>query len=94
MAGRFAARTAVVTGAASGIGEATAHRLAAEGAAVLVADLDGAGAGRVAAAIAAQGCRARAYNRAQSPISITAGAKKSSTGSATASRASASGSTG
>ncbi|MEU8679710.1 SDR family NAD(P)-dependent oxidoreductase, partial [Streptomyces sp. NPDC048560] len=32
---RFTGRTAVVTGAASGIGAATAERLAAEGAAVV-----------------------------------------------------------
>jgi 3-oxoacyl-[acyl-carrier protein] reductase len=36
--GRFAGRTAVVTGAARGIGAATAARLAAEGAQVLLAD--------------------------------------------------------
>ncbi|SDK32148.1 SDR family NAD(P)-dependent oxidoreductase [Streptomyces indicus] len=36
---RFAGRVAVVTGAASGIGAATAERLAAEGAAVVLADV-------------------------------------------------------
>ena len=37
---RFTGRTVVVTGGASGIGAATARRLATEGAAVAVADLD------------------------------------------------------
>jgi NAD(P)-dependent dehydrogenase (short-subunit alcohol dehydrogenase family) len=51
-------KVAIVTGAASGIGRTTAHRLARAGAAVLVADLDGAGADRVAGEIANEGGRA------------------------------------
>jgi len=43
-AGRFVGRVCVVTGAASGIGRAVALRLAAEGARVVAADLDLAGA--------------------------------------------------
>ena len=45
---RFAGRVAVVTGAASGIGRATAIDLAGEGATVVVADIDEAGAEKVA----------------------------------------------
>ncbi len=48
---RFADRVAVVTGGAQGIGGATARRLAAEGARVLIADVDGAVAGQNVARI-------------------------------------------
>jgi rhamnulose-1-phosphate aldolase/alcohol dehydrogenase len=44
----LATRVALVTGGASGIGRATARRLAAEGACVVVADRDGPGADKVA----------------------------------------------
>lgn len=51
-------RAAVVTGGASGIGEASAQTLAAAGAAVLVADIDEDGAERTAATIVEDGGRA------------------------------------
>jgi 3-oxoacyl-[acyl-carrier protein] reductase len=58
--GRFAGKVAIVTGAAQGIGEAYARALAADGAAVLVADINGDGAEAVAASIRADGGRAAA----------------------------------
>jgi NAD(P)-dependent dehydrogenase (short-subunit alcohol dehydrogenase family) len=58
MAQRIDGKVAIVTGAGNGIGEAYAHALAAEGAAVLVADLDREAGARVASVIAAEGGRA------------------------------------
>lgn len=49
--GRLAGKTAIITGAASGFGEGMAMRFCEEGAQVVVADLNEAGARRVAAAI-------------------------------------------
>ncbi|PZA05741.1 MULTISPECIES: bifunctional aldolase/short-chain dehydrogenase [unclassified Meiothermus] len=53
-------RIALVTGAASGIGKAIAHRLAAEGAHVVIADINALGAEAVAAEIR----QARGYRKA------------------------------
>ena len=58
--GRLDGKIAIITGAASGIGAATARRMAAEGARTVVADLDAAGAKHVAAEIADAGGEATA----------------------------------
>lgn len=50
---RFSGKNAIITGAASGIGKATAERLAAEGANIVVADINVAQAREVAAAVEA-----------------------------------------
>lgn len=60
-AGRLRNLVAIVTGAGSGFGEAIARAYAREGTAVVVADLDGKSAQRVAAALAAEGHPALAH---------------------------------
>ena len=57
----MSARVAVVTGAASGIGEGVARRLAADGHSVALLDFDGDGVRRVAAVLTGLGHTATAY---------------------------------
>ncbi len=52
---KLSGRVAIVTGAASGIGRASALAFAAEGAKVLVADIDGQGGKETVARILEQG---------------------------------------
>ena len=56
--GRLDEKVAFVTGAASGIGRASAIRMAVEGASVMCADIDGKGAAETAATINASAARA------------------------------------
>src|SRR5436190_12162011 len=58
---RFADDVCVVTGAGAGIGQAVAHRFAAESASVACVDIDGDAAAHTAAQIEADGGDARGY---------------------------------
>jgi NAD(P)-dependent dehydrogenase (short-subunit alcohol dehydrogenase family) len=70
---RLDGKVALITGAASGIGLETARRFAAEGAAVVCADLDGEGAERTAAELTKAGGRATGL---AADVSINADAER------------------
>ena len=55
---RLDGKTALITGAASGIGRASAERMASEGAAIMCADIDGDGAEQTALTIGQRGGKA------------------------------------
>ncbi len=73
----LAGKIALVTGGAGGIGSATAERLLADGACVMLADRDAAAAGQVSMGLASryrQGCRSlrglRCHGRGTSPSRV------------------------
>lgn len=63
MSDRLAGKIALVTGAGSGLGEATAKRFAQEGAHVVVTDINAAAVEQVAEEICAEGGAAQAYTQ-------------------------------
>jgi 3-oxoacyl-[acyl-carrier protein] reductase len=75
--GRFAGKVALVTGGARGIGAATAARLAAEGADVVVADFDLAAAEKTATAIGGRAVRCDVTSRTDVEAAVAAAAEPS-----------------
>ena len=69
---RFEGKTVVVTGGAKGIGAATARRFASEGATVIVADFDEAGAQRTAQEIGGHAVRCDVTKREEVEAAIEA----------------------
>jgi len=81
VAGRLADKVALITGAGSGIGQVAAALFAAEGAAVVVADVDADGAARTVAAVEGGGGRALAVvadvaDEAGAAVAVAAAAER------------------
>jgi 3-oxoacyl-[acyl-carrier protein] reductase len=77
MTQRFAGRRVLITGAAGGLGRAFATAFAAQGAALVLTDLDAAGLDEAAIALRAQGapCATHALDLAQEPAVLAFGAQ-------------------
>jgi 3-oxoacyl-[acyl-carrier protein] reductase len=75
MSERFSGKTALITGAARGIGAATAERFASEGADVLIADFDLVAAEETAARIGARAVRCDVTSRAAVEAAVAAAAE-------------------
>jgi len=75
VAGRFVGKVALVTGGARGIGAATAARLTAEGADVVVADFDLAAAEETATAIGGRAVRCDVTSREEVEAAVAAAAE-------------------
>ena len=67
----LAGKVAVVTGGAGGLGAAAALRLSREGCRVVVVDIDGDGARKVAAALPGRASRSRRTSRRKKTLSAT-----------------------
>ncbi|PYN17317.1 MAG: hypothetical protein DME05_05105 [Candidatus Rokuibacteriota bacterium] len=86
--GQLDGRTALITGAARGIGAACARRLAAEGARLVLADQDGAGVEKLAAQLGQVGVRADVTRHADIEAGAASTCSSTTPGSSACSRCS------